>query len=172
MKIGIRKPSLKKSLKARTTGKLKRKVKKALIPGYGKKGMGMITNPKKAVYNKIYNKTTIDVLKPVKRKSKKRQNNHAPVVVTSSDTAKYKEPSYIISEIERSKKTYILLSFLGGFFGLQYLYVKQYYRLALCILFCWTFIPMVIGLISGVVFIFKETDEFGNLKFKGHVKRK
>ena len=37
MKFGIRKPSLKKSLKARTTGKLKRSVKKALIPGYGKK---------------------------------------------------------------------------------------------------------------------------------------
>lgn len=38
MKIGMRKPNLKKSIKARTTGKLKRQVKKAVIPGYGKKG--------------------------------------------------------------------------------------------------------------------------------------
>lgn len=40
MKFGMRKPSLKRSFKARTTGKAKRAVKKALIPGYGKKGMG------------------------------------------------------------------------------------------------------------------------------------
>lgn len=58
MKIGMRKPSLKKSFKARTTGKLKRKVKKSVNPFYGKKGMGWINNPKKAMYNKVYNKTT------------------------------------------------------------------------------------------------------------------
>lgn len=58
MKFGMRKPSIKKSFKARTTGKAKRKIKKALIPGYGKKGMGYIKNPKKAVYNKVYKKTS------------------------------------------------------------------------------------------------------------------
>ncbi len=58
MKMGIRKPSIKRSLKARTTGKAKRAVKKALIPGYGKKGSGWVKNPKKAAYNKIYNKTS------------------------------------------------------------------------------------------------------------------
>lgn len=51
MKFGMRKPSLKKSIKARTTGKLKRKIKKAVIPRYGKKGMGWIKDPKKATYN-------------------------------------------------------------------------------------------------------------------------
>ena len=60
MKVGVRKPSVKKSIKARTTGKAKRAIKKATIPGYGQKGMGYIKDPKKAVYNKIYNKTTID----------------------------------------------------------------------------------------------------------------
>ena len=54
----MRKPSIKKSFKARTTGKAKRKIKKALIPGYGKKGMGFIKSPKKSVYNKVYKKTT------------------------------------------------------------------------------------------------------------------
>ena len=62
MKIGMRKPSLKKSIKARTTGKLKRKVKKSLNPLYGKKGMGAL-HPKRAVKNKIYKKTTVDVFK-------------------------------------------------------------------------------------------------------------
>lgn len=61
MKFGMRKPSLKKSIKARTTGKAKRALKKAIIPGYGKKGVGWIKNPKKAAYNKIYNKTTFSI---------------------------------------------------------------------------------------------------------------
>ncbi|EGP5709811.1 hypothetical protein ACNG34_002606 [Enterococcus faecium] len=58
MKIGMRKPSIKKSISARTTGKAKRAVKKAVIPGYGKKGSGWIKAPKKAAYNKVYKKTT------------------------------------------------------------------------------------------------------------------
>ena len=61
MKFGIRKPSLKRSIKARTTERAKRAVKKALIPGYGKKGAGWIKNPKKAAYNKIYKKTTFSI---------------------------------------------------------------------------------------------------------------
>ena len=61
MKMGMRKPSIKKSFKARTTGKAKRAIKKAVIPGYGKKGMGWVKDPKKAAYNKVYNKTTFDV---------------------------------------------------------------------------------------------------------------
>ena len=58
MKFGFRTPSLKKSLSARTTGQANRKLKKAVNPLYGKKGMGIVNNPKKAVYNKVYNKTT------------------------------------------------------------------------------------------------------------------
>lgn len=58
MKFGMRKPSIKKSIKARTTGRAKRKIKKAIVPGYSKKGMGWIKDPKKAAYNKVYNKAT------------------------------------------------------------------------------------------------------------------
>ncbi|MRM77603.1 hypothetical protein GJI91_01380 [Lactococcus lactis subsp. cremoris] len=61
MKFGMRKPSITKSLKARTTTKYKRKVKKALIPGYGKKGMGWVKDPKKAAYNKVYKKTSFSL---------------------------------------------------------------------------------------------------------------
>ena len=61
MKFGLRTPSLKRSLSARTKGRATRAVKKALIPGYGKKGMGWIKNPKKAAYNKVYNKTTFSI---------------------------------------------------------------------------------------------------------------
>lgn len=61
MKIGMRKPSIKKSIKARTTGKAKRAIKKAVIPGYGKNGTGVFKDPKKAVYNKVYKKTSFSI---------------------------------------------------------------------------------------------------------------
>lgn len=61
MKFGMRTPNFKKSFRARTTGRAKRAVKKALIPGYGKKGMGWIRDPKKAMYNKVYNKTSFSL---------------------------------------------------------------------------------------------------------------
>ena len=61
MKYGIRKPSLRKSISARTTGRAKRAVKRALIPGYGKKRTGILKNPRKALYNKVYHKTTFSI---------------------------------------------------------------------------------------------------------------
>ena len=57
----MRKPSLTRSLKARTTGRAKRAIKRAVIPGYGRKGMGFIKNPKRSVKNSIYKKTTFSV---------------------------------------------------------------------------------------------------------------
>lgn len=61
MKVCFRKPSFKKSFKARTTGRTKRKIKQTTNPFYGKKGFGYIKNPKKAVKDKIYHKTTISL---------------------------------------------------------------------------------------------------------------
>ena len=65
MKFGFRTPSLKKTLKARTTGAIKRKAKGAVNPLYGQKGMGVL-HPKRAIKNKIYKKTTIDPLKKLR----------------------------------------------------------------------------------------------------------
>lgn len=67
MKIGVRKPNIKNSIKARTTGKAKRLIKKSVNPLYGKKGMGFVNNPKKAVYNKIYHKTTFSATSVFKK---------------------------------------------------------------------------------------------------------
>lgn len=60
MKFGMRTPSLRRSISARTTGRAKRAIKRALIPGYGKKGMGIL-HPKKALYNQIYGRTTFSI---------------------------------------------------------------------------------------------------------------
>lgn len=61
MKVGMRKPSVKRSISTRTSGRWKRQAKKALLPGYGMKGMGWVKNPRKAAYNKVYKKTTFSL---------------------------------------------------------------------------------------------------------------
>lgn len=66
MKFGFRTPSLKKTLKARTTGAIERKAKGAVNPLYGQKGMGLIKDPERSVKNKIYKKTTIDPFKKLR----------------------------------------------------------------------------------------------------------
>ena len=83
MKYGVRKPNIKKSIKARTTGKMKRQVKKAVNPLYGKKGMGVINNPKKAAYNAVYNRTTVgvsDISKSVSPSNTSRPVRNPPAV--------------------------------------------------------------------------------------------
>ena len=100
MKIGMRTPSLKKSLKARTTSKWKRQAKKAIIPGYGKKGVGWIKNPKKAMYNKVYHKTTFglsDLLKPSKKRNKRTTKSQTSIKSTKKNGAKdYKEAGIVL----------------------------------------------------------------------------
>lgn len=62
MKFGFRTPSFKRSISARTTGRAKR----AIIPGYGKRGIGLLTNPKKSIYNRLHRRTTFglgDIIK-------------------------------------------------------------------------------------------------------------
>lgn len=69
MKIGFRKPSVKRMVKARTVGRAKRAVKRSVNPLYGKKGMG-IANPKKAAKGYVYRRTTFglgDVLRWIKK---------------------------------------------------------------------------------------------------------
>lgn len=56
MKFGFRKPSIKKRIAARTS------VKRVIRHSLGlkaPKGLGWLTNPKKAAYNRVYNKTTV-----------------------------------------------------------------------------------------------------------------
>ena len=69
MKVGFRKPSVKRMVKARTTGRAKRAVKRSLNPLYGKKGMGL-AHPKSAARGYVSRRTTFglrDVLRWIKK---------------------------------------------------------------------------------------------------------
>ena len=56
MKFGIRRPSLRKRIAARTS------LKRVVRHSFGLKaprGWGWLTNPKRAAYNRVYSRTTV-----------------------------------------------------------------------------------------------------------------
>ncbi|WP_138187792.1 hypothetical protein [Paenibacillus alvei] len=64
MKFGARKPSLRKSIAARTS------VKRQIVHRSGLKmprGYGWMRSPKKAAYNKVYNRTTFSIVGLLKK---------------------------------------------------------------------------------------------------------
>jgi hypothetical protein len=66
MKFGMRRPSLRGRIAARTS--LKRYVRQSMglkAP----RGWGWLTNPRRAAYNRIYNRTTFDLFRPRRRRA-------------------------------------------------------------------------------------------------------
>ena len=64
MKFGMRKPSIKKRIVARTS------VKRQIVHKAGLKmprGWGWVRDPKKYAYNKVYNRTSFDIFKVLKK---------------------------------------------------------------------------------------------------------
>ena len=64
MKFGMRKPSLNKRIAARTS------IKRQAVHRLGLKmprGYGWVRDPKKFIYNKVYNKTSFDIFKVLKK---------------------------------------------------------------------------------------------------------
>lgn len=123
VKVGLRKPNLKTSLKARTTGRAKRAVKRAIIPGYGKRGMGWIKNPKKAAYNAVYSRTTVgvgDVARAVAKSGARSSASRTSSITVSSHEvtplAKPEQKSLTreITSVDRANKALCYASFLGG----------------------------------------------------------
>lgn len=143
MKIGMRTPSLKKSFKARTTGRLKRQLKKKIIPGYGKKGMGIL-HPKKALYNKIYRKTTFGGISGINKSHSRK-----------SKTIQHGYHDIFLKEHRVNKLAYCLLAFFLGSIGAQYFYMKEFKKGLLCFFLSWTTIPMFIGFYQGIKGLFK-----------------
>ena len=101
MKFGMRKPSFKKSFKARTTGKLKRKAKTAINPFYEKKGVGFVKNPSRSIKNSIYHKTTFGVSDLVKNPSSKKSNSKS----TNRTNISPSNPKTMLTKVNNIAKT-------------------------------------------------------------------
>ena len=160
MKIGVRTPSLKKSFKARTTGRINRTLKKSVNPLYGKKGMGYIKNPKKAIYNKAYHKLTVDPLKPLKNGSR----NNTKRTASEPELVGYSFYRIETKEYICNKVMYILLAVFLGIFGAQYFYSGQKKKGFLSLFFFWSVVPFFVGLYCALIALFLKADTNGNIK--------
>ena len=84
MKFGFRKPSLKRSISAMTTGALKRALLREIIPGYSKRGMGW-ANPKKAAYNHLYSMVTSSPVDLILDTSKPKCSTKSQLITSESE---------------------------------------------------------------------------------------
>lgn len=68
----------------------------------------------------------------------------------------------------KSKKDTMFLALFLGFFGMQYFYlggnVLNYIKGIICILFCWTYIPLIWGIIMFIKLLLMKDSEF-DLKY-------
>ena len=64
----------------------------------------------------------------------------------------------------KNKLVAILLAFFLGCFGGQFFYLRKYWQGALCILFCWSWIPTIWGIIHAIILLSMSDDEF-NYKY-------
>ncbi len=62
-----------------------------------------------------------------------------------------------------NKVIYILLAFFLGFVGIHKFYAGRPLKGLFYVLFCWTGIPWLIGIIEAVLAVFKSTDSDGNM---------
>lgn len=58
------------------------------------------------------------------------------------------------------KMTAILLAILLGTFGMQHFYLERPIAGLFSMLFCWTLIPMVIGLVHGMMMLMSSQADF------------
>lgn len=69
-----------------------------------------------------------------------------------------------LSSGTKNKVVAILLAFLLGGFGGQYFYFGKIWQGILCILFSWTWIPTIWGIVQAIIFLGMSDDEF-NYKY-------
>lgn len=133
MKFGIRKPNYKARFKARTTGKLKREIKRAVNPFYGKKGVGFIKDPSKSVKSAIYHRTTVGVPSLLPKSEPKRKSAEPPKaaqqptinIVNTNANANVNNNANGLAYVPKKKWVAFFLCLFFGYFGVHRFYVHK-----------------------------------------------
>lgn len=146
MKFGIRKPNYKARFKARTTGKLKREMKKAVNPFYGKKGVGFIKDPSKSVKSAIYHRTTVGVPSLLPKSEPKRKSAEPPKAAQQPAINIVNTNGYV----PKKKWVAFFLCLFFGYFGVHRFYVR---KMGTGILWLFTFGLGGVGCIVDLVMI-------------------
>lgn len=124
MKFGIRKPNYKARFKARTTGKVKREMKKAVNPFYGKKGVGFIKDPSKSVKSAIYHRTTVGVPSLLPKSEPKRKSAEPPKAA-QQPTINVNNNANGLAYVPKNKWVAFFLCLFFGCFGVHRFYVRK-----------------------------------------------
>lgn len=124
MKFGIRKPNYKARVKARTTGKLKREMKRAVNPFYGKKGVGFIKDPSKSVKSAIYHRTTVGVPSLLPKSEPKRKSAEPPKAA-QQPTINVNNNANGLAYVPKNKWVAFFLCLFFGCFGVHRFYVRK-----------------------------------------------
>ena len=162
VKIGVRRPNPKGSFRARTTGKMKRSVKRALIPGYGKKGMGWVKNPKRAAYNAVYGRTSVGVAgvaRAIAPKPRRRGSGTIVVIGGNPDEMPAVAPRRTLARQIHSvgqADTALLLCVLLGWAGVHRAYVGMWGSFLAYLLSCGL---LFFGWVRDIVVIARRRSE-------------
>ncbi|MHB1331454.1 MAG: TM2 domain-containing protein [Sulfuriferula sp.] len=66
----------------------------------------------------------------------------------------------VFNPSDKQRGTAILLAIFGGSIGLHKFYLGQTWQGVLYLVFCWTFIPLIFGVIEGLNMAFMSEDDF------------
>ena len=69
------------------------------------------------------------------------------------------------------KTLYLILCFVLGGLGIHKFYAKKYMQGVLYLVFCWTWIPAIIGLLEGFLVIKKPADKYGMIYLEEESKK-
>lgn len=149
MKFGIRKPNYKARVKARTTGKLKREMKRAVNPFYGKKGVGFIKDPSKSVKSAVYHRTTVGVPSLLPKSTQQRKSAEPPKAA-QQPTINVNNNTNGFTYVPKKKWVAFFLCLFFGCFGVHRFYV---HKTGTGILWLFTFGLFGIGWLVDLVMI-------------------
>lgn len=121
MKFGIRTPSFKRSLSAATKGAAKRALMREIIPYYGKRGMGW-TNPRKAVYNRVYNMSTANLIDTLIGKSRARRKIYESISYPLSEPQK--DTGFAKKELKVGQKVLLGIGIVVGCILVVFIIIK------------------------------------------------
>ena len=67
------------------------------------------------------------------------------------------------------KNQVVIFALFCSAFGFHKFYLRKNVQGVLCILFCWTLIPSIIGFFEGIYYLCMSQDTF-NLKYNYHIR--
>lgn len=150
MRSVFRKPNIKKSVSSRTTGRATRTVRKLTNPTYGKKGTGWLKNPKKALYNKIYNATSYGI-RDISSSRKSRSSSYANYQEAPETNTYYITNSNISDFVRECPQ---VVEILHGYYVRRLLWGIYFLVLALVfIFFCMFLVPSTTLFVVGFILV-------------------